>query len=372
MFYLLEAKMNSNLIHGISMFGSSHVAVGFADDTFIFAKADAENIHNTLAIDAGIVFRHLGYPLGINVPIKDKIHWVLHKVNAKMELWCASQWPLHVRIKIVHAFLQPCLMYYLLLLDWKKYHLQGFDCLIKNFLWNKKHNRALVLSAWRYQYQIALSIDSSNPWHDWLLGKHTRWWIGKTNTFYHLLLPSDDITLQCNIRWRLQKVPSWWHARFSLLWESSLSFRMKIFMWRICTGHFTLEAFLSKHGLQVARCSHCTSYDESMCHAFWICSYIQRWWNKLFLFPISDMRPSKIGSTFFLFGSGDRVLDWVRKRCISLLLWNIWMLRNKKLFRNNSYVPNFSWTLCKLTLRRDIDVMPAEDKVAFTSFLENI
>ncbi|KAH7414950.1 hypothetical protein KP509_14G020400 [Ceratopteris richardii] len=470
MFYLLEAKLKSNLIHGISMFGNSHVAVGFVDgfvdETFIFAKAEAENVQNILAclepfseaaslcinmgksvlinisarhfeslpwycpkVDSGTIFRHLGYPLGINVPIKDKIRWVLCKVRAKMKFWQASQWPLHIRIRIVQAFMQPYLMYYLLLLDWKKCHLQDFDCLIKDFLWNKKHNRALVLSAWRYvcqpksrgglgilhlhahimarrtafimritssfeplwteifwqlmedavvyykgnwkldvwnkffshapvrasshtlnillhsfkqlgstlkwngqqryvgnsfaslspywsflttpplafslgaaaryfnnkgidsiakcydskweilsfpvicrtyavgsayrskwiqialflqEYQVPLSIDFSDPWRDWLLAKHTRWWTGKVNTFYPSLLPFDDITLQCNARWKIEKASSWWHARFLHLWGSSLTFRMKIFMWRIFTGHFTLGAFLS---IRVARCS---------------------------------------------------------------------------------------------------------------------
>ncbi|KAH7290723.1 hypothetical protein KP509_30G061100 [Ceratopteris richardii] len=136
------------------------------------------------------------------------------------------------------------------------------------------------------KYQVPLSIDFSDPWRDWLLAKHTRWWIGKANTFYPSLLPSDDITLQCNARWKLEKAPSWWHARFSLLWESSLTFRMKIFMWRIFTCHFTLGAFLSRHGLRGVRCPHCASYDENMRHVLWTCTFTQRWWHKLFLFPI--------------------------------------------------------------------------------------
>ncbi|KAH7372830.1 hypothetical protein KP509_17G023300 [Ceratopteris richardii] len=67
-----------------------------------------------------------------------------------MDKWCASQWPLHGRIKIVQSFVQPYIMYYLLLLDWKRTHLFAFDHLLKTFLWNKKHNHALVLSAWEY------------------------------------------------------------------------------------------------------------------------------------------------------------------------------------------------------------------------------
>ncbi|KAH7289297.1 hypothetical protein KP509_31G069300 [Ceratopteris richardii] len=70
-----------------------------------------------------------------------------------MDKWCASQWPLHARIKIVQSFLQTYIMYYLLLLHWKKTHLLAFDRLLKTFLWNKKHNHALVLSAWEYVCQ---------------------------------------------------------------------------------------------------------------------------------------------------------------------------------------------------------------------------
>ncbi|KAH7298839.1 hypothetical protein KP509_25G061000 [Ceratopteris richardii] len=94
--------------------------------------------------EKGTIFRHLGYPLSINVSTKNKIEWVLRRIR------CAPQWPLHIRIRIVQAFLQP---YYLLLLDWNKCHLHIFECLLQNFLWNKIHNRALVLSAWKYVCQ---------------------------------------------------------------------------------------------------------------------------------------------------------------------------------------------------------------------------
>ncbi|KAH7352291.1 hypothetical protein KP509_19G038400 [Ceratopteris richardii] len=168
MFFLLEAKMNSRCIHGIFLHGVQQIEVGFADDTFIFAKADKKNVDTLVNISAqdfqdiqwegtkiekGTVFRHIGYPLGINVSDKDKIEWVMHKIKRKADMWHASQWPLHARIRIVQDFLQPYVMYYLLLLDWKKYHIRDFECLLKNFLWNKKHNRVLVLSTWDYVYQ---------------------------------------------------------------------------------------------------------------------------------------------------------------------------------------------------------------------------
>ncbi|KAH7284387.1 hypothetical protein KP509_34G052500 [Ceratopteris richardii] len=180
MFYLLQAKMESGYIHGISVHETQHIAVGFADDTFIFAKACEDNLQNILAslnpfskasalninmgkstlinisarhfhfpswqgnkIERGVIFRHLGYPLGCNVSTKEQIQWVICRMKSKLNVWHAMQWPLYTRIRIVQSFLQPYIMYYLLLLDWKKSHLYIFDCFIKNFLWNKAHNRAL-------------------------------------------------------------------------------------------------------------------------------------------------------------------------------------------------------------------------------------
>ncbi|KAH7447960.1 hypothetical protein KP509_01G129500 [Ceratopteris richardii] len=182
--------MNLQCIHDVSLYGIQQIEVGFADDTFIFAKVEEENIRNILdslalvseafvlrinmkkstiinifaphfqslkwdgpKIERGIIFRHLGYPVGIRVPAKDRMDWVLHRIKGKMDKLFSSQWPLHARIRIVQTFMQPYIMYYLLLMDWKKNHLHAFDRLVKNFLWNKKHTRALVLLSWEYVCQ---------------------------------------------------------------------------------------------------------------------------------------------------------------------------------------------------------------------------
>ncbi|KAH7428784.1 hypothetical protein KP509_09G017200 [Ceratopteris richardii] len=141
-FFLLQAKMESGFIHGISLHGIQHITMGFADDTFIFAKASEENIQHILVsltpfseasalninmgkstlinisthhfhfpswqgrkIERGVLFRHLGYPLGMNVSTKDRIEWVLCRIKSKLNLWHVAQWPLHIRIRIVQSFL---------------------------------------------------------------------------------------------------------------------------------------------------------------------------------------------------------------------------------------------------------------------------
>ncbi|KAH7430447.1 hypothetical protein KP509_09G099500 [Ceratopteris richardii] len=412
--------------------------------------------------------RHLGYPLGVNVSAKDKIEWILRKIKCKMDKWYAPQWPLHARIRIVQAFLQPYIMYYLLLLDWRKSHIRIFDNLLENFLWSKKHNLAFILSAWEYvcqpkssgglgilhlhshlmarraafimriifshrplwthifwksvarylnnkgmdsiakyydskweflsfpiirrtyavgsmyrskwlemvrflqRYQMPLSIDASDPWRDWLLAKRTRWWTGKANIYYQSLIAPNSIVHQCNQRWKLEKSATWWQIRFRMIWDSSLTFKMKVFMWRIFVGHFTLGAFLSKHGLQGARCPHCSSYAENMRHAFWLCPCIQRWWNALFLLPIWDVKPTKFDCTFLLSVSANNASNWFKMRCVVFLLSNIWMLRNSKVFRNKFSMQTFSWQYCKTQLRLDIHAMLSEDKSSLLSLVNAI
>ncbi|KAH6555895.1 hypothetical protein KP509_1Z219400, partial [Ceratopteris richardii] len=314
------------------------------------------------------------------------------KVQRKVNIWHASQWPLHVRIRIVPSFLQPYIMYYLLLLDWKKCHLYAFDCSIKNFLWNKAHNRALVYSSWDFVCQpkskgglgilhlhshmmerraafimritsaykplwtdifwriidnvevyykdiwklhawnkffshaplqtssvtlsmlvvsfkktptllkwnggqryvgnsfalispywsfvtnpplayslVPLSIDASDPLRDWLFAKHSRWWNGAPRTFYLSLVHCNDITSQCNFRWKMSRTQDWWTCKVCDYLGFFFTFKMKVFIWRISVGHFTLGAFLSKHGIQGVRCPHCASYAETMRHALWTC-----------------------------------------------------------------------------------------------------
>ncbi|KAH6555894.1 hypothetical protein KP509_1Z219400 [Ceratopteris richardii] len=223
-----------------------------------------------------------------------------------------------------------------------------------------------------HQFQIPLSIDASDPLRDWLFAKHSRWWNGAPRTFYLSLVHCNDITSQCNFRWKMSRTQDWWTCKVCDYLGFFFTFKMKVFIWRISVGHFTLGAFLSKHGIQGVRCPHCASYAETMRHALWTCSYVQRWWNTLFLFPIWDSKPSKFWSTFLLVDSGSKACDWVRKRCVFFLLFNICQLRNKVAFGNKSSVPHFSWTLCKAKLRMDLDVMSAEHRSAIVAFLDTI
>lgn len=80
------------------------------------------------------IFRHLGFPVGVLVSNKNLIHWVLEKIKKKISFGKCTESPLHVRLRIVQSILILYILYYILLLDWKKGHFTHFITLIRNYL----------------------------------------------------------------------------------------------------------------------------------------------------------------------------------------------------------------------------------------------
>lgn len=161
------------------------MGLGFADDTLLFLKANNLNLANCLKIldlfstaaglnlnvqksalidisaedfehliwngkriPTGHVFRHLGYPIGVDVTNKQLIDWIMIKLKNKINYWKSDEWPLHVRLRIIQSILIPYVMYYLPLLDWKKHHIAGLNSLLNRFYWGGSGAKPIVLISW--------------------------------------------------------------------------------------------------------------------------------------------------------------------------------------------------------------------------------
>ena len=74
----------------------------------------------------------------MEVTNKKLLDWVLDKIRHKIQYWHLSEWPLHVRLRIIQAILIPYVLYFLPLLDWKKTHLDTVNSLLIRFMWNAK------------------------------------------------------------------------------------------------------------------------------------------------------------------------------------------------------------------------------------------
>ncbi|KAH7444775.1 hypothetical protein KP509_02G090900 [Ceratopteris richardii] len=180
-------------------------------------------------------------------------------------------------------------MYYLLLLDWKRCHLHAIDCLVKRSLWDKKHNRALVMLAWDFVCQpkdkgglgildfcshimarrttFLMRITSSYKplwtYTFWRFIENAvvyfkgRWNLDVWNKFFsHAPLQTTSSTLHVLLQ-SFKQIAS----GHTLEMEREATLRGELIcviisvlvllnMWRILVGHFTLGAFFSKHGLK--------------------------------------------------------------------------------------------------------------------------
>ena len=69
-------------------------------------------------VNRGEIFRHLGYPIGVEVSHVKLADWVSRKIENKFIYWKSQSWPFHIRFKVVQSITIPMVSYYLPLLPW--------------------------------------------------------------------------------------------------------------------------------------------------------------------------------------------------------------------------------------------------------------
>ena len=64
-------------------------------------------------VKKGSIFRHLGYPVGMNITNGQLIEWMSSKLGDKFMYWKSQSWPFHVCLKVVQCIIEP------LILSWR-------------------------------------------------------------------------------------------------------------------------------------------------------------------------------------------------------------------------------------------------------------
>ena len=165
--------------------GGQLVAQALADDSFMFLQASKENLKKSMQvwdqfalasglyinwrksrlisctesdleclgwrgsmITRGSIYRHLGYPLGIDVTNVQLLDWIGSKLKDKFMYWKSQLWPFHVRLKVVQCILIPMLLYFLPLLPWSKKALQDMLQPIRFMLWRKGEMMGVTWISW--------------------------------------------------------------------------------------------------------------------------------------------------------------------------------------------------------------------------------
>ena len=95
----------------------------------------------------GSIFRHLGYPVGMNVTNAQFIEWMSSKLRDILMYWKSQSWPFHVRLKVVQCIMEPMILYYLSLLPWTK---KALHPILQPLLRKKRDKMGITWVAWSY------------------------------------------------------------------------------------------------------------------------------------------------------------------------------------------------------------------------------
>ena len=99
-------------------------------------------------VHRGMICRHLGYPIGVDVSHVKLIEWVSKRLEDKFMYWRSQFWPFHVRLKVVQSIMVSMVSYYLPLLPWSKKALEMLSQSMRMLLWKRKGKSALSWLAW--------------------------------------------------------------------------------------------------------------------------------------------------------------------------------------------------------------------------------
>jgi hypothetical protein len=98
---------------------------------------------------------------------------------------------------------------------------------------------------------------------------------------YNLLVTASMDTPRRNVTWTRVDPDQIWEVQWAKLWASDLSYRAKIFSWRVLAkGLFTgARAILMGH--QEAQCKACPTELETIPHLFETCSHAKKSWTAM-------------------------------------------------------------------------------------------
>jgi hypothetical protein len=141
--------------------------------------------------------------------------------------------------------------------------------------------------------------------------------------------------------WGVNHTSKVWRLRFKRLWESDISYRGRIFLWRILAqGLFTSERAF-KLGRDTGLCSFCRLYTESVKHLFFECSQITKIWLEVLQFfkTPADRIDGLLSSSFLKlldYSLGKRTDQTARLLVIYEATFAIWKRRNTNAYEGVS------------------------------------
>ncbi|KAL3701989.1 hypothetical protein R1sor_020011 [Riccia sorocarpa] len=198
---------------------------------------------------------------------------------------------------------------------------------------------------------------------EWRDGRPDFQWANRLKVWLPKIRQSIDFNEELNGRWRLTMEPSVWKVRWRQLWEARMSYRKKIWLWRLLQRGYFIGSRTAEMRVSDGFCTSCPLQVETLEHIFWFCRKGRDCRNTL----------RELGA---IPSSVHTLIEWIddclqksRTEVASVnLLTNfldkVWKDRNDRLFRGTQ-ARTPAILLLRLTYR-DIDAFPRKNTNAAT------
>ena len=88
-------------------------------------------------VPKGVVVRHLGAPIGMDISDKQRFEWILQKVRGKMQKWRFVELSFWGQVKVIKVIMMSYIMFYVPFISFNQTRWNAYLKPIKLFLWRK-------------------------------------------------------------------------------------------------------------------------------------------------------------------------------------------------------------------------------------------
>ncbi|KAL3686887.1 hypothetical protein R1sor_013196 [Riccia sorocarpa] len=96
-------------------------------------------------------------------------------------------------------------------------------------------------------------------------------WEGRVKTWPEKVRKREDFSGPLDGRWNIQGAPGSWQRRWTKLWEARISYRKKVWLWKILQRGFFTGSCAAEMRVSQGYCDRCQTQVETLEHVLWEC-----------------------------------------------------------------------------------------------------
>ncbi|KAL3698223.1 hypothetical protein R1sor_012299 [Riccia sorocarpa] len=119
-------------------------------------------------------------------------------------------------------------------------------------------------------------------------------WIRTTREWRTSFTKDKDFCEKLEEKWSKASQKLRWKERWQLLWSAPITYRRKIWLWKILQRGFFTNHRAAEMGLQNGECSKCLDIPEALEHIMWMCSKTEERRRQLIALTVPERRATNL------------------------------------------------------------------------------